>query len=167
MRVATEAYEAGSGTLTSAIAAYRLAVQFEQQGQLDDALRLYRQAFRSDPNVDKAYHKEQARLSAKGPVEWGEVDGLSKTLTRVTLADVDPSKQEKSAGSDSLAMIVSQFPLPLVFQPETEQEGVPLSILPDEVLILILCSLDVTSIERFASVSRKARVLSLDSSIWR
>src|ERR1700761_9086669 len=38
-----------------ALAVYRRAVQHEQSGKLDEALALYRQAFRMEPNVDRVY----------------------------------------------------------------------------------------------------------------
>lgn len=154
-----------SGILSSALANYRLAVQFEQRGQLDDALRLYRQAFRADPNVDRAYHKEQAQLPVK-TVELAEHnESLSNTMNNLSLNE--GVKQEMTSKKISLAKLVSQFPWPLVFEPEVEQEAAYLNILPNEIIIAILRWLNVTSIERFATISRKARVLSLDPSIWR
>jgi len=42
-----------------------------------------------------------------------------------------------------------------------------LNILPDEMIVNILKYLDSNSLERFGSVNRKARVVSLDTSIWR
>jgi len=72
----------------------------------------------------------------------------------------------------TLSAVVASFPPDqLTFAPEDELEGVPISMLPDEVIILILQELarvrDVASIERFAAVNRKARVISVDSDVWR
>lgn len=69
--------------------------------------------------------------------------------------------------SGTLATIVQGFPTELKFKPEDENQGVILNMLPEEMVVLIISKLDPTSIERFACVSRKARVLALDSGIWR
>lgn len=157
--------------LTSAIETYRSAVQSEQTGNMDEALRLYRQAFRLDTNVDKAYHTEELRLSALASLETSRerkrastdlhVADLTKSVKRLSL----PSSKTMVTGN--LAEIISSFPSTLEFEPEDEKLGVPLRVLPDELLVLILKTLDTTSLERFAAVDKKARVLSLDSSIWR
>jgi F-box protein 9 len=41
-----------------------------------------------------------------------------------------------------------------------------LNKLPDELLVMIIVTLDTTSIERFARVCKKARILTLDPVIW-
>ncbi|KAG8951767.1 hypothetical protein FRC00_007126 [Tulasnella sp. 408] len=55
--------------------------------------------------------------------------------------------------------------------PEDERQGVPLDKLPDELVVAVLTNLadrrDVLSIERFGSVCRKSRLVSLDPVIWR
>lgn len=67
-----------------------------------------------------------------------------------------------------LAQVIKSFPEHLVFEPEDEKDGrPPINLIPDELLLKILRTLDYTTIERFATVSRKARVLCLDSAIWR
>ena len=66
-----------------------------------------------------------------------------------------------------ISKIAQGFPQPLTFEPEEETEPVEITRIPDEVLVYILRFLDHGSIERFASISRKARVLTLDSTIWR
>lgn len=48
----------------TSIELYRRAVQAEEQGQLDEALALYRRAFRRNPNVDKLYHREEIALAS-------------------------------------------------------------------------------------------------------
>jgi F-box protein 9 len=67
----------------------------------------------------------------------------------------------------TLANLVANFPETLSFEPEIEQELVPLRKLPDELLVMILRKLDPTSIERFAIVNRKARIIALESTIWK
>lgn len=66
-----------------------------------------------------------------------------------------------------LASLVSAFPENPKFEPEIEGENTPISIVPDEILVMILRKLDPMSVERFARVDRKARILSLDPVIWR
>jgi len=57
------------------------------------------------------------------------------------------------------------------FAPEDERVGTPFAQTPDEIIILILREFararDITSLERFASVNKKARLVSLDQSLWR
>ncbi|KAH7921300.1 hypothetical protein BV22DRAFT_1038818 [Leucogyrophana mollusca] len=160
-----------------AIEVYRSAVNHEQRSQLDEALRLYRQAFRLDPNVDRAYHKEEQRLEqlaletaaarkkpASGAAPPGAVDGLAQGVEALS---IHHGTREIGTVTGTLANVLAGFPQELIFEPEDEKEGTPIKIIPDELLLHILRSLDTTTIERFATVNRKARVLSLDSAIWR
>lgn len=66
-----------------------------------------------------------------------------------------------------ISKIVKGFPQTLTFDCEEETEPIHIAGIPDEVLVYILRFLDHGTIERFASISRKARVLTLDSTIWR
>lgn len=75
----------------------------------------------------------------------------------------DPSTIPKSVVSKIIQGVLQ----PLTFEPQEETEPVEITRIPDEVLVYILRFLDHGSIERFASISRKARVLTLDSTIWR
>lgn len=63
--------------------------------------------------------------------------------------------------------IIQEFPQPLTFEHEEETEPIHITNIPDELLVYILRFLDHGTIERFAVISRKARVLTLDSTIWR
>lgn len=158
--------------LSSAIDTYRKAVQYEQQSQLDDALRLYRQAFRMDPNVDKAYRKAEQHLV-------NDVVGYAhKKSNYLTMGADEPTRRASALSSKyvgsggsivtgTLANLIQNFPRDLFFEPEDERLGVPFNSLPDEILVLILRSLDHTTIERFAAVNRKARMTSLEPAIWR
>ena len=162
-----------SKSLASALETYRSAVQAEQARDLDEALLLYRQAFRLDSNVDKAYHKEELRLAALMPADKvtprerkrtsidGHVADISKDIKRLSLPT------SKTIVTGNLADIVSSFPPGVGFDSEDERRGVPLRLLPEELLVHILGFLDPTTVERFALVAKKARIVSLDSSIWR
>jgi F-box protein 9 len=66
-----------------------------------------------------------------------------------------------------VASFLDQEPGRLTFKPEDETQPVALNNLPEEILVEIIHLLDPTSIERFAAVSKMARVVTLESSIWR
>ncbi|KAH8108329.1 hypothetical protein DFH11DRAFT_1634448 [Phellopilus nigrolimitatus] len=164
--------------LSSAVESYRLAVQYEQSGNLDEALRLYRHAFRLKPDVDKAYHKDELRLSPA--TNQGEASSehkhysnhCSKILLDAPVEELNKSLKSLSLAPQStvtgvLASLIASFSHDLEFEPEDESASVPLRSLPDELVVLVLKKLDTTSIERFAVIDKKARVLSLDTGIWR
>ncbi|EJF64105.1 hypothetical protein DICSQDRAFT_178617 [Dichomitus squalens LYAD-421 SS1] len=174
-------------SLQRAVEVYRKAVQHEQKSELDDALRLYRSAFRMDSNVDRAYqlfeeelHRKAAAASPtqkaqqhkKTPSGTAVVEGL---LSDMQALDLGPSRIPVAHAygegfvTGTLANLISSWPPELTFErdPESEEEGVPIRMLPDEILIIILRRLDHSALERFARVNRKARVITLDASIWR
>ncbi|KAJ7696586.1 hypothetical protein B0H17DRAFT_1158661 [Mycena rosella] len=157
-----------------ALVIYKRAVEHEQSGELDKALALYRQAFRMEPNVDRAYHTQEllasisvAQTQGVSSVKPGEdvasVDALGKTLQLATIK----SGAEHGGVTGTLASLIEGFPPDLIFEPEDEALPIFFNLLPEELIVLIIRRLDHTSIERFAAVSRKARVLTLDPSIWR
>ena len=186
---------ATNNTRSPAVAIYRQAVLHEQKGELDEALHLYRQAFRREPNVDKLYHQEE-RLGAflanqaqngdrkregTGTGKKAEIDLLSIEMlsenVKHTLAFQDKTAEGVGKGdkrrsrgdsvSNRLTSIVKRFPDQLTFEPEDEKEPVHLNLLPDEMIVHVVKNLDPTSIERFAAVNRKARLISLDASLWK
>jgi F-box protein 9 len=163
---------------------YSRAVKHEQAGELDEALRLYRQAFRMDSNVDKTYHLREQRARTS-------LDAISLTATTIeenaankpaipinarsnfvvpgvvhTKPASSPHHTERQA-SGLLGSILANFPMPLSFEPEDERASSPLQRLPDELLVHILSHLNAAAIEHFALVSRKARMITLDATIWR
>lgn len=163
-----------SPSLAHAVEVYRKAVFHEQHSQLDEALRLYRQAFRLDANVDRAYFIEEQRThersaaqppSHKKAPSTVSVDEVTRDVQKLEVHK--DSKDKSIVASGFLAQVLKNFPENLVFQPEDEKEGLPINLIPDELVLQILRILDYTTIERFAAVSRKARMLSLDSAIWR
>lgn len=171
--------------LSKALEVYEQAVLHEQRSELDEALRLYRQAFRMDENVAKVYERldYHARVRTEGlpkpappPQSSGHVLGHSKQksdseLTAAVQAfeKLDLGKTSASFGvaTGILAHLVAEWPSNLTFDPEEETEPVHVRVLPDELLVHILQFLDVAALERFATVNRKARILTLDSAIWR
>ncbi|KAJ1306639.1 hypothetical protein OPQ81_007635 [Rhizoctonia solani] len=146
----------------SPIDIYAEAVELEQRGKLDEALDLYRRAFRLDPNVDRAYHYRNT----------------TETLQALTLAPVRPSTRPQpkpepihvsATSTHSIRTLISAFPpaSELAFSPEDERQPVHIARVPDEVVLHILKLLDVPSIEKFAVVCRRARVLTVDPDLWR
>ncbi|KAH0836746.1 hypothetical protein J3R83DRAFT_8481 [Lanmaoa asiatica] len=163
-----------SGSIARAVEIYRSAVHHEQESDLDEALRLYRQAFRLNPDVDRAYFKEEQRLQHLGRSTVGMGHRKMTSSNRNEGAEGNDSRTTRAAeGKESVHMnenlsgVLENFPQVLTFEPENDREGVPINMIPEELLLYILRNLDTTTLERFAAVSRKARVLSLDPSIWR
>ncbi|KAI0358040.1 hypothetical protein OH77DRAFT_1421315 [Trametes cingulata] len=173
--------------LQRAIEIYRNAVYHEQRSELDEALRLYRTAFRLHSNVDRAYHmveeemlrKATASSDAAGPPKAHHrktssgadaVDALVQGMQNVDLSSGRvPVAHALGEGfvTGTLANLVSSWPPNLSFEAEDPQQGVPIRNIPDELLMIVLRMLDHTALERFARVNRKARVVTLDASIWR
>lgn len=167
-----------------ALEVYSRAVKHEQAGELDDALRLYRQAFRTDSNVDKSYHlKEQrARTLEAISLTTTDVEENAENMAAVSIMNArsnsvvpgvvhmnppsSPHHTERQV-SGLLASILANFPMPLSFEPEDERASSPLQRLPDELLVHIIRYLGAAAIEHFALVSRKARMITLDATIWR
>ncbi|KAJ6515073.1 hypothetical protein C8R47DRAFT_1089883 [Mycena vitilis] len=155
-----------------ALALYTRAVEHEQNGELDAALSLYRSAFRLEPQVDRAYHTQEmlasineAQTKPVSSAKQGEdVDKLATTLRAIVIKS---GEERGVVVTGTLASLIEGFPHESVFEPEDEAQPVHLTMLPEELLVLVIRKLDHTSIERFAAVSRKARVLTLDPGIWR
>jgi F-box protein 9 len=172
--------------LSKALEVYQQAVLHEQRSELEDALRLYRQAFRLDDNVARVYERLEyhSRLHADSqpkPVRpprepkgrmLGHAPHKGEDPVAEVLQDLDKLALGKSAAgygvaTGTLAHLVAGWPSDLAFEPEEETEPVHIRVLPDELLVHILQFLDVAALERFAAVNRKARILTLDSTIWR
>lgn len=163
-----------NGSIARAVEIYRSAVQHEQESDLDEALRLYRQAFRLNPDVDRAYFKEEQRLQQLGRSTVGMGHKKTKSANRGEGTDGKDSRITRAAEGKEwvhmngiLSKVLEKFPEVLTFEPENDREGVPINMIPEELLLYILRNLDTMTLERFATVSRRARVLSLDPSIWR
>lgn len=168
----------------NALEVYSRAVKHEQAGELDNALRLYRQAFRADSNVDKSYHLKEQRartldaisLTATTLEENAENTAAVSTMNAQSTSALPGAVHMKLPPSSHiterqvsglLASILAQFPMPLSFEPEDERALSTLQRFPDELLVHILSYLGAAAIECFALVSRKARVITLDATIWR
>lgn len=131
-----------------------------------------------DPQVDRLYQAEESKLETL--LSGAERRMRAVSISASTSDSVAPSSNAESAsfgshsvvkkprgGRESIATILAGFPESLTFQPEEETAPTPLNTVPDEVLVLIIRKMDPSTIEQFATVCRKARVITLDSSIWR
>lgn len=161
--------ERSSGYLSSAVHFYRLAAQKEQEGHLEDALALYRHAFRLDPNADRAHSRAEQEtktvnkytsLVQPEPSSARRVTEMRRDLEILSIMTND------AAIAGPLTKIVLSFDSNAEFKPEDELKGLHLKLLPDELLVLILGYLEPSSVETFARVCKKARIMTLDSIIW-
>ena len=118
--------------------------------------------------MDRAYRREQMLQS----ILREQQDVVSpkhkdvETLLPI-LKDVNIQPKAFVTGTKTLANFLEGIPVNLNFEPESENEPVLLNSLPNELLLLIVGKMEPTSIERLASVCKKARVLTLDRQIWR
>ncbi|KAJ3551479.1 hypothetical protein NP233_g13074 [Leucocoprinus birnbaumii] len=180
--------------LKNALSIYKQAVRHEQDGELDDALSLYRQAFRMDAHVDRAYRREEmlhtiatqqawrtappptvtASMPAAAPmtqplVTERQIDDVTASIQTISIKpQVRTTGQAVVTGDFGtlIAKFLEQEPN-LIFKPEDEVHPVTINMLPEEILVEIIHMLDPSSIETFAQVCKKARVLTLETSIWR
>ncbi|KAJ7917478.1 hypothetical protein B0H13DRAFT_2441779, partial [Mycena leptocephala] len=124
---------------------------------------LYRQAFRLEPNVDRAYHTQEMLASINAaqtkPIGFEVAESMNKLATTLQRAIAIKSGEDTEALLRARSRASSRASSGLVFEPEDEQQPILLNVLPEELLILVIRKLDHTSIERFAAVSRKAREL--------
>jgi F-box protein 9 len=122
--------------------------------------------------VDRAYQREEMIASAL-QAQVLDPGNVAKPSESYVVNDVEtiPSAVKSSgthiAVSGGLATLVDSFPKASKFDPEIEGEPSVLNMLPDELVVMTLRKLDPTSVERFSCISRKARVLTLESIIWK
>ena len=140
----------------------------EARGSLDEALRLYRRAFRLDSNVDQAFELEK-RVD-KGRVMSDPLAQIPPTNTSLAVISHVPHGDSNlwDAVGTKIASSTSEG---IAFAPLEENTSVPMQSLPTELIICILrffsWDCDYTTLERFAAVCRKARLITMDNSLWR
>lgn len=148
---------------------YQDAVDAESSGALDDALALYRKAFKIEPDVDRIYERSlQREAAAARPTTTSTLPSL---LQNLSISEKTASASRSSPAVSLKSIIPSFLSQELRFEPEDELAPVHIERLPPELIVYILKTFslmcDYRSIEAFASVSRKARLISLENSIWR
>ncbi|KIM26198.1 hypothetical protein M408DRAFT_197300 [Serendipita vermifera MAFF 305830] len=152
---------------SAALDLYTQAVKLEADGNLDAATALYRKAFRIQEDIDKIYYRSNMSTDLR-------MGDLSRDIDALSLAQRAPVvKAVAKASSRTIQHILAAFPPleQLVFERDEEIQPFYINRLPDELLIHVLrCfvhAADTRSVERFGAVSRKARVVTLDLSLWR
>lgn len=103
------------------------------------------------------------------PSATEDLDAVTASLQTLSIKP-QTTKTGQAVVTGTLGTLVATFleqEPTLTFKPEDEKQPVAVNLLPEEILVEIIHMLDPTSIERFARVCKKARVLTLESSIWR
>jgi len=179
----------------SAVQLYAQAVENEQSGQLNDALMLYRRAFKIDgesppiyyesaahqaDNVDRVYQKSLPKYAPE------EEETETPTSTDIVSAAVpqdeaysfqrhlqfqpDYEKTKTARKRSPLSILIDKASVPpqeAEFKPEEEDKPFPLALLPPELLEPIFNNLDVRALERFGTTCWHARLLSSRADIWK
>lgn len=189
-------HHASVSSTKKAVEAYAKAVEHENTGQLNEALHLYRKAFKLDDRVERAYNsavvKEEERNQAV--VEESQVVDpnlpvtatpppiepyVFRTHTQLAPDYHSPARRPARTNGDDdihaewndpLTRIINKFEEDLFtidFVPEEEKWPVLLSRLPDEVVENVVFFLDVQSVERFALTCKKARLLTRVAPVWK
>jgi hypothetical protein len=172
----------------SAIEVYGRAVAAEEIGDLDTALQLYRTAFRKYDAVDRLWRAAESQRSqllqnvsssSEAPMQKDDnrVDVLEATVQDMAALSMGGAKAsvvaQQAAHTASvtgiLETVLADFPPMIRFELEelAQERSATIDSVPDEVLVKVLLHLNPQSIERFALVSRKGRVVTLDAGIWR
>ncbi|KAK8864651.1 hypothetical protein IAR55_001901 [Kwoniella newhampshirensis] len=106
-----------------AVQLYAKAVEHEQSGKLNDALMLYRKAFRMDDDVDRLYARSVAKAAQTRPVDGtGPVNGINETSPSA------PTPSSTDIVSPSAPVDVPySFQRHLQFQPDYVKAAPPLA----------------------------------------
>jgi F-box protein 9 len=167
------------GPGADAVGIYASAVEAEQSGRLNDALRLYRTAFKLDDNVDRLYARQVARDVARAAEAVDEdeltvedvVDPTAPPEAEYTFRrhiQVHPDHESGASRQSKLtALLSSAETADSTFMPADETLPVPLARLPAELVEPILAHLDVGAIEAFGGTCWRARALTAYAGVWR
>jgi F-box protein 9 len=177
----------------SAIDIYSKAVIAEENGNLDTALHLYRTAFRKYDAVDKLWRTAETqamtredgnvnytKYEAKPVIEPSAIRNMTQQMASLSASKPAAVKDlvhssllgqaaHTASVTGSLEATVEGFPPILGFELEelAQQRTFTINSFPDEILVKILINLSPQLVERFALASRKARIMTLDSTLWR
>lgn len=181
---------------TAAVEVYTEAVQAEQQGRLNDALKLYRHAFKLDDNVDRAYQRVARAAAERDAVAQAQIGEEAATSADV-VDPRGPAEEEYEftrhiqleadyarplAPASRLTALIDRFAHAEATDPATGEPWahvranefapldaelpLPIASLPAEILERILAQLDIAAVERFGSTCWRARVLTEHASKW-
>ncbi|RHZ84035.1 hypothetical protein Glove_86g126 [Diversispora epigaea] len=167
----------------NALKLYIRAVTKEQEGNLGDALKNYRQALKLDASVEHSYKKLfQNVVSEKNTESFGISETFIRHLEEPKFAnrfhDVEEqmiNSQNSSNLEEPYDPIIELFNLlknvELYYEPLKPNKPIYISRLPNELITCILQQLimngDVTSLERFGLACKKFWLLSREASLWK
>ncbi|CAG8569583.1 9323_t:CDS:2 [Diversispora eburnea] len=168
----------------NALELYIRAVIKEQEGNLGDALKNYRQALKLDASVEHAYRKLfQNVVNGKDTESFGiseafirHLEEEPKFVNRFHDIEEQMIQPQNSSNREELHdPIIELFNLlknvELYYEPLKPNKPVYISRLPNELITCILQQLimngDVTSLERFGLACRKFWLLSREASLWK
>ncbi|KAI9139142.1 hypothetical protein BKA69DRAFT_1126828 [Paraphysoderma sedebokerense] len=149
---------------------YKIAVQYEREGQLNDALAHYRLAFKLDSNVDILYHKYITNVIKNTPSLPSTSSTNPTTSSLQSHVSASPSKSITKSNTASQAFIQSCVDTCEGFVPLKANKPVHLSILPHEILLEImkrLAVIDLNSVSALSYACKKWFLVSLEPSIWK
>ncbi|RIA95548.1 hypothetical protein C1645_471063 [Glomus cerebriforme] len=167
----------------NALEIYVKAVTKEREGNLSEALKYYRQALKLDPTVEHSYKKQLYNVvnGKKIDQDSGSSNFFIEHLEEIpqfpyVFIGDDYEKAKSSAqrikDDNNIFSLINSFrDLQLDLLPLKPNKEVPISKLPNELIVCILHQLiirgDVTSLERFALACKKFFLLSRETSLWR
>ena len=157
---------------------YGQAVEAEQEGRLNDALMLYRRAFKLDGGsgsllrlrqipVDRLYARSVKTLPEKKPeaAPARPTDQYSFQTHLQLQPDYisNPTRVSPLTALLRSSSVTDSTP----FLPADESHPVHLAKLPTELFDHVFAYLDVASIERFGLVCKRARWVSANTTAWK
>ncbi|KAL7949675.1 hypothetical protein V8C42DRAFT_311615 [Trichoderma barbatum] len=161
--------------LVSALDYYEKAMEKEAQGNMGESLRLYRQAYRLDHQVDLSYREKHfpgGFTSAKGTASSSGAAATpavsqKPAASSATEGDPQPLTLEELIASFSGMKIEAASPI----IENTPPPPCPIASLPDELLMHILRDVAVADVGDFARLSlvckQFAYLVATEQRIWR
>ncbi|CAG8671784.1 7221_t:CDS:2 [Dentiscutata erythropus] len=148
-----ETYENEEIKSNKALEIYVIAVTKEQEGNLSEALKYYRQALKLDSHVDNLYRK-YIQNTATGQ----KLGGLE--FSKIFSEHLEEHREDYINGN-----------MQLTLEPLIPYNPVHIAKPPNESIISILEQMamvgDITSLERFGLVCKKFLLLSREPSLWK
>ncbi|KAL8835005.1 MAG: hypothetical protein Q9170_003495 [Blastenia crenularia] len=156
---------------TSALEHYEKAIEREDQGNLGDSLKLYRQAFRLDAGVDRTYknkHFPPSNSKIK-PTDPNPSDAP------VTVPNTAHHSLDGPNATSTIAQLIQTFSESSIPAAPSATEGsppppCPITKLPPEILIDVLLKaaiIDMSSFARLALVCKRfAYLVATEDRIW-
>ncbi|KAI9222238.1 hypothetical protein BC828DRAFT_404221 [Blastocladiella britannica] len=173
-----EATMAALTKATKAMSLYESGLDHEQAGQLSDALRFYRAAFKLDADVD-IRHRDNVRAhmataDAAAAAAAAEAAKFVSETTTVSLAagSANNSDDVVAFPDGFLAWVTAMrhMHLPLLPYSPDLHPHVPISVLPDDLILQVLSSAIAADPAAFSALSRvcqKFAVLAREPTVWR